>query len=44
VQNLHSEGFAIGPQRDCAQNAKPVYWADDSETDGHALRQGFIPC
>jgi hypothetical protein len=23
---------------------KPVYWANDGETDGHSIRSGTLPC
>ncbi len=44
MPNLNNEGFAITPQAECVANRKPVYWADDSATDGHAIRSGTISC
>jgi hypothetical protein len=41
---LANEGFAVSPQYTCVAGLKPVYWADDAETDGHALREGTIEC
>jgi len=39
-----NEGFAIAPLSTCADRKRPVYWADDSDTDGNSLRQGWITC
>ena len=44
LPNLNNEGFAIAPQSACAAGRKPVFWSDDSGTDGHALRGGTIAC
>ena len=44
MPNLNNEGFAITPQSSCVAGVKPVYWADDSNTDGHAIRSGTIDC
>ncbi|WP_243387044.1 ExeM/NucH family extracellular endonuclease [Bifidobacterium primatium] len=46
----NTEGFAITPDAEAAKVAggkdgktyKPVFWADDSVTDGHSLRMGYI--
>ena len=42
--NLNNEGFAIAPQSECVAGHKPVYWSDDSNDDGHALRAGTVDC
>ena len=42
--NINNEGFAIAPQALCVNGLKPVYWADDSNTGGNALRAGTISC
>jgi len=44
MPNLNNEGFAIAPAAECVADRKPVFWADDSETGGHALRTGNLPC
>ncbi|MDX6534155.1 MAG: hypothetical protein QOF68_1899 [Gaiellales bacterium] len=44
MANLNNEGFAIAPQEECVNSLKPVFWADDSSTDSHALRSGTIGC
>ena len=44
MANLNNEGFTITPDRECVGGSKPVYWADDGNTDGHALRAGTFPC
>jgi uncharacterized protein (TIGR03437 family) len=44
MPNLNNEGFAIAPGTQCIANVKPVFWADDGETDGHAIRSGNLSC
>jgi len=44
MPNLNNEGFAFAPNAECVGGRKPVFWADDSETGGRALRQASIPC
>jgi len=44
MPNLNNEGFAIAAATECVGNRKPVFWADDSETSGHAIRSGTLPC
>jgi hypothetical protein len=44
MPNLNNEGFAIAPQAECSAGFKPVVWADDEYTGGHALRTGTLPC
>ena len=44
MPNLNNEGFAITPQAECVGGEKPVFWSDDSDDDGHALRSGTIDC
>ncbi len=44
VANLNNEGFAITSQGRCSNGSKPVYWADDGATGGHAIRQGMVSC
>ncbi|WP_208858814.1 lamin tail domain-containing protein [Cryobacterium zongtaii] len=44
MPNLNNEGFALAPQSACVAGAKPVFWADDSNTGGHAIRVGSIEC
>jgi uncharacterized protein (TIGR03437 family) len=42
--NFNNEGFAIAPAALCVGGNKPVFWSDDSNTDGHALRSGTLTC
>ncbi len=42
--NFNNEGFAIAPATLCVGGNKPVFWSDDSNTDGHALRSGTLSC
>ena len=44
MPDLNNEGFALAGADECVAGAKPVYWADDSNTGGHALRRGTISC
>ena len=44
MSNLNNEGFAITPQAQCVGGTKPVFWADDAATGGHALRSGMVSC
>ncbi len=44
MADLNNEGFAITPQAECVGGFKPVIWADDGNTDSHALRQGTLNC
>ncbi len=44
MPNLNNEGFAITPQIECVNGKKPVFWSDDSETGGHAIRRGMLTC
>ena len=44
MANLNNEGFAIAPRAECVNSRKPVFWSDDSNTAGHALRGGTVRC
>ncbi|MFK0043602.1 lamin tail domain-containing protein [Streptomyces sp. NPDC090741] len=44
MPDLNNEGFALAGGDECVGGAKPVYWSDDSNTGGHALRRGTIAC
>jgi hypothetical protein len=44
MANLNNEGFALASQAECVGNTKPVFWADDAATSGHALRGGTVTC
>ncbi|MCC6245131.1 MAG: lamin tail domain-containing protein [Gemmatimonadaceae bacterium] len=44
MPNLNNEGFAFAPNAECVGGRKPVFWADDSETGGRAIRQASITC
>tara|TARA_R110002124_G_scaffold287056_1_gene470092 strand:- start:424 stop:3453 length:3030 start_codon:yes stop_codon:yes gene_type:complete len=44
MPNLNNEGFAVAPQSKCVSGSKAVFWSDDSNTDGFALRAGAIDC
>jgi len=42
--SLANEGMAITANELCVDGRKPVVYADDAGTDGHALREGTIDC
>ncbi|WSV43876.1 lamin tail domain-containing protein [Streptomyces sp. NBC_01077] len=44
MPDLNNEGFAVAGADECVAGTKPVYWSDDSNTGGHALRRGTIAC
>ncbi|GIH41172.1 hypothetical protein Mco01_41720 [Microbispora corallina] len=44
MPNFNNEGFAIAPQAECVDGHKPVFWSDDNNDGGHALRSGTINC
>lgn len=44
MSNINNEGIAIAPESECAGGLKTFLWVDDSETSGHAIRRGTIPC
>lgn len=44
MANLNNEGFALAPQSTCVNGSKTVFWSDDSNTGGNALRTGTITC
>ncbi|MER7958054.1 lamin tail domain-containing protein [Streptomyces sp. NPDC096030] len=44
MSNLNNEGFALAGADECVGGAKPVYWADDGNTGGHAIRRGTVDC
>lgn len=44
MSNINNEGIAIVPESECAAGLKVFLWVDDSETSGHAIRRGTVPC
>ena len=44
MPNLNNEGFAVTPRSECVGGTKPVFWSDDSQTGGNALRSGTLSC
>ncbi|MEU7204165.1 lamin tail domain-containing protein [Streptomyces sp. NPDC045470] len=44
MPNYNNEGFTLAGADECVAGSKPVYWSDDSNDDGHALRKGRITC
>ncbi len=44
MPNYNNEGYAVSGSAECVGGTKPVYWADDSNDSGHALRKGTLSC
>jgi len=44
MPNYNNEGFTTTPNAECSGGSKPVFWADDTNDLGHALRAGTINC
>ncbi|WP_200954431.1 MULTISPECIES: lamin tail domain-containing protein [unclassified Nocardioides] len=44
MSNINNEGFSLAAAAECVGGFKPVFWADDSNTSGHALRKGTVTC
>lgn len=44
MPDYNNEGFAVAGAGECAGGVKPVYWSDDSDDGGHALRKGTVTC
>ncbi|MEU3957915.1 hypothetical protein AB0F45_37565, partial [Streptomyces achromogenes] len=44
MPNYNNEGFSLAGTDECVAGSKPVYWSDDTNDGGHALRRGTITC
>jgi hypothetical protein len=44
LPNLANEGMTFAPESQCTSGQKSIFWADDGETGGHAIRRDTIPC
>ncbi|MEV7415430.1 lamin tail domain-containing protein [Streptomyces sp. NPDC089919] len=44
MPNYNNEGFSLAGADECVAGSKPVYWSDDANDGGHALRRGTISC
>ncbi|EWM13546.1 hypothetical protein KUTG_03850 [Kutzneria sp. 744] len=44
MSNYNNEGFSVAGVDECVSGSKPVYWSDDGNDGGHALRRGTITC
>jgi len=44
--NVNNEGFTMQPASECdtATNTRAVWWADDGDDNGHAIRTATAPC
>lgn len=44
IKNMNNEGLAIAPAAECQNDRRAIYWTDDDNTGGYALRKGSINC
>ncbi|WP_328296626.1 lamin tail domain-containing protein [Streptomyces sp. NBC_00435] len=44
MSNYNNEGFSVAGAGECVGGSKPVFWSDDSNDGGHALRRGSLTC
>src|SRR4029078_12535890 len=44
LSNSNFEGISIGTESECVQGKKSFFWSDDSNSGGHAIYRGSIPC
>jgi hypothetical protein len=44
LSNSNFEGIAFAPESECVQGKKSFFWSDDSNSGGHAIYRGSIPC
>ncbi|MFC8490394.1 lamin tail domain-containing protein [Streptomyces sp. NPDC057235] len=44
MPNYNNEGFSLAGADECVAGSKPVYWSDDTNDGGHALRRGTVTC
>ncbi len=44
LPDLNNEGIAIAPISECRSGLRPFFWTDDDDTDGHAIRMGWVRC
>ena len=44
LKDLNNEGISIVPESECSNSRKALFWSDDAETGGYAIRKGTIAC
>ena len=44
MPNTNNEGFTVTPESTCQGGFKNVFYSDDANLDGHAIRRDSIPC
>ncbi len=44
MPNVANEGIAMASEAECNGGQKAFFWADDSDSGGHSLRQGTVQC
>jgi hypothetical protein len=44
LPNSNNEGIALMPESSCESSLKGVFWSDDSNASGHAVRSGKVTC
>ena len=42
--DMNNEGIALAPDRECVDDHKSFFWADDDESGGFSIRRGTIRC
>lgn len=44
LKEVNTEGFAVAPESECSGGLKRVFWSDDSDKGGFAIRKGQVAC
>jgi hypothetical protein len=44
MTKINHEGLTLAPESECANHRKRIFWSDDDESDGIAIRYGTLPC
>jgi hypothetical protein len=44
LSDMNNEGIALAPLAECAGGTRAFFWSDDEETNGYAIRRGFMSC
>ena len=44
LSNMNNEGIALAPLSECSGERRSIFWADDEESSGYAIRRGFLTC
>ncbi len=44
LSSMNNEGITLAPVSECVGDRRSVFWADDSNSGGYAIRKGWITC